>query len=384
MTQSTLPTETKTKRFPRLRRAYWNFVFRMRGAKRRFGYFVDDSRVFWRYSSHTAALLPRFVQNYIALYRIYTSSFRASPRPKVIVISLTEHMGDIVACEPVARFVRAQNPDAQIVWVVHKRYRALVEYNPHINHILTVTCLTQWMQLAGLRLMDQVIDLHLEARSCGTCHIALKKRCGNPEITVDNYYAHGSLQTSFCLGADLPPLKQQPQIYFPRNIAQRIARLNLPERFIVLHTRSNDTSRDWLPEHWRELVKLILANWHGSIVEVGVTSGIARDQALETSARVLNLCGKLEILETAQVIQRAQLFIGVDSGPAHLANASNVPGIVLLGAYRAFERYMPYDGAYADPLRADLIRADGPAASIPLERVFAAVMSRVNASSRAA
>lgn len=379
MTQSTLPSNIKLKRFSRLRRAYWNFIFSARHAARRCRYYIYDARELWRYSSHVAVLFPRYIQNYLALYRIYKSGFQVSPRPKLIIISLTEHMGDLIACAPVARSVRAQNPEAYIVWVVGERYRALVEHNPHINQILTVTCLTQWMLLARLPFIDQVIDLHLEGRYCQVCRIPLKKQCGNLDITIENYYAYGSLQTSFCLGAGLSALKEQPQIYFPRNIASRIKHLKLPEKFIVIHTRSNETSRDWLPERWRALVARLLAEWQGTIVEVGISSGMPWDSELKASTRARNLRGKLSILETAEVIRRAQLFIGVDSGPAHLANALNVPGVILLGSYRAFDQYTPYDGAYADPTRADLIRADGPPASIPVEQVYAAVMARLRA-----
>jgi len=379
MTQSTLPPNIKLERFARLRRACWSFVFSAQRAARRCRYYIYDARELWRYSTHIAVLFPRYVQNYLGLYRIYKSSFQVSPRPKLIIISLTEHMGDLIACAPIARVVRAQNPEACIVWVVGERYRALVEHNPHINQILTVTCLTQWMLLARLPFIDQVIDLHLEGRYCRVCRIPLKKQRGNPAITIENYYAYGSLQTSFCLGAGLPPLQAQPQIYFPHDIASRIKHLKLPEKFIVIHTRSNEPSRDWLPERWRALVAQLLAEWQGAIVEVGISSGMRWDSELKASTRARNLCDKLSILETAEVIRRARLFIGVDSGPAHLANALNVPGVILLGSYRAFDQYMPYDGAYADPTRADLIRADGPPTSIPVEQVYTAVMARLRA-----
>jgi heptosyltransferase-3 len=84
------------------------------------------------------------------------------------------------------------------------------------------------------------------------------------------------------------------------------------------------------------------------------------------------------MLETAEVIKRADLFIGIDSGPAHLANAVGTPGVIILGSFENFSRYTPYSGGYATGGNADLVRAPhGPAANVPVEAVFSAVMQRL-------
>lgn len=40
-------------------------------------------------------------------------------------------------------------------------------------------------------------------------------------------------------------------------------------------------------------------------------------------------------------------FVGIDSGPAHLANAVQTPGVILLGRHGVFRQYMPFTGFYA-------------------------------------
>jgi heptosyltransferase-3 len=82
-------------------------------------------------------------------------------------------------------------------------------------------------------------------------------------------------------------------------------------------------------------------------------------------------------MQTAEVIRRAALFIGIDSGPAHLANATGTPGIILLGRHAGFESYTPYSAGYADGTLADLVRCDGPAANIEVESVIARVSKRL-------
>ena len=86
-----------------------------------------------------------------------------------------------------------------------------------------------------------------------------------------------------------------------------------------------------------------------------------------------SLCGRLSILETAEVIRRAKLFIGIDSGPAHLANAVGTFGIIMLGNYLGFERYNPFSGGFCDGSKAVLLFGTGSVETIQVDSVFAKV-----------
>src|SRR5262249_42516416 len=84
---------------------------------------------------------------------------------------------------------------------------------------------------------------------------------------------------------------------------------------------------------------------------------------------------QLSILQTAEVIRRARFFIGVDSGPAHLANALKVPGIVLLGRLSVFRQYMPFNGffASASPLVKMVRNPAGPVSELTVGEVTEAL-----------
>jgi heptosyltransferase-3 len=79
----------------------------------------------------------------------------------------------------------------------------------------------------------------------------------------------------------------------------------------------------------------------------------------------------------AEVIRRAALFVGIDSGPAHVANAVGTPGVILLGAYRDFGRYMPYSGAYQTGANATLVHEPSALQNLPTAPVLAAIRSRL-------
>ena len=105
--------------------------------------------------------------------------------------------------------------------------------------------------------------------------------------------------------------------------------------------------------------------YHIPVCEIGMTQFIKKSPNMYKS-----LCGKLTILESAEVIRRAKLFIGIDSGPAHLANAVGTPGIVLMGSYLGFNKYNPFSGDYGNGSNAKLIYSDNLVDNISYETVF--------------
>ncbi len=286
-----------------------------------------------------------------------------------IAIGLIEHMGDIVACEPVSRYLRSKYPYAHIVWCVRSEYRELIDINPHIDETLIVDCLTEWITLKQSGIFDEVVDLHIHNRVCPVCNLPLTNKSGNIVVTGENYYNFGSLLSAFSRGAGLPAIDGKPKVYIPESVIKRIDRLNLPSNYVVFHCLSNEKERDWLEENWFNLARYIAKNFNIPIVEVGTKSVLEK-----SDVKFFNLCGKTSILETAEILRRALLFVGVDSGPAHLANAVETFGIILLGHYRNLKRYLPFTGGYADGSTAELIYNDtGSASKIPLEQVIEAV-----------
>jgi heptosyltransferase-3 len=99
-------------------------------------------------------------------------------------------------------------------------------------------------------------------------------------------------------------------------------------------------------------------------VEVGLESCVAKN-----FPAMINLCGQLTLNELAEAIRCSAGFVGIESGPAHIANAFERPSVILMGRYRAFERYMPYTGFLRDHAAEMLIRWEGPAAEIHVAAV---------------
>jgi ADP-heptose:LPS heptosyltransferase len=297
-----------------------------------------------------------------------------------VIIGLIEHFGDIVACEPVARYLSEKYPQAHISWAVLSPYRELIDSNPHIDETLILGCLTDWIKLCKHSNYDLIVDLHVNLRVCEQCRVPLIKERGNPFVNAYEYFDYGPILEAFCLGAGLPRLSAQPQVYILDEHRIAVDNLRLPPQYCVIHRESNSSVKDWPAEKWRSLTRYLVEELAIPVVEVGSKKekpGEAKPQGDSSGAcgsSVTDLVNRTSLLETAEVIRRARFYIGIDSGPAHLANAVETPGIILLGRIGYFRQYTPFTGFYAShsPKVRLLRNLTGVVAEIPLDEVVEA------------
>lgn len=327
-----------------------------------------NSGSLYRAARHRLGLLQSLALNVARLRR---SRAREGAGRRVVAVLLLEHLGDIVACEPVARYLKEQDPTALLAWGVKPAYRELVDANPHIDLTLPMHCLSERLLIAGPGRIDQVHDLHLPGRHCSLCRTPLQ-RPRDTVVGLDNYLLQGGILTSFAVAGGLPPLREAPKVYIPRTVVARVDALGLPRRFVAVCASSNSPAKDWTPGKWLALAAHLQSDPGLAVVELGLRPAVPAG-----GRQSIDCCGRLTILESAEVIRRAELFVGVDSGPAHLANAVGTPGVVLIGSFLGFSRYQPFTGLYATEEGAEIVRAEGPAAEISVSEVVDAARGRL-------
>jgi ADP-heptose:LPS heptosyltransferase len=95
-------------------------------------------------------------------------------------------------------------------------------------------------------------------------------------------------------------------------------------------------SKDWGQERWRELLARLHAQYpqHG-LVLVGAQEDyeVSEYSAEWWRGAKVNLCGRLTPRETAAVLEGAEVFLGPDSGPMHLAASVGVRCVIAFSAH---------------------------------------------------
>ena len=94
-------------------------------------------------------------------------------------------------------------------------------------------------------------------------------------------------------------------------------------------------AKDWGQDNWRALLtelQAIYPNYGLVLIGAAEDAAISDDAALNWTGPKVNLCGKLTPRETAAVLGQAQVFLGPDSGPMHLAAVAGTPCVIAFSA----------------------------------------------------
>lgn len=320
------------------------------------------------YRGHFRRLTVGLLCNVVRLVGLRLRAWLAGRR--LTVIGLPERMGDIVACTPFAARHRKEHPRDLIAWAVRTSYLDVLRGNSDIDALLPLHCITDWFWLKKFaRIADQTYDLLIPHNACNICkYISIRKNTAL-DVNESNYFDFGSLLGAHSRSAGYPLDEGYPTLSMSRRVKSRVDHFDLPERCVCIHTLSEEWFKDWQTRHWNKLIDYINEAHGLSVVEVGLRSPLDR----EDDEGYRNMCGHTTIVESAEIIRRASLFIGVDSGPSHLANAVRTPGVLIFGRLGHWEYYMPYTGFYADERNCRIVRHLGPVSEMPLEPCLLAI-----------
>jgi heptosyltransferase-2 len=135
---------------------------------------------------------------------------------------------------------------------------------------------------------------------------------------------------------DVPLPTLEPHLQLPGAALAAIgARFsNRARPWIVVGLGASHPDKDWPQASWAEFVAGLRARTAGTVFLLGGDDSIGRADDLiasSTGADAVNACG-LKLVEAAALLQRADLFVGTDSGPMNVAAATGTDAYALFGA----------------------------------------------------
>jgi heptosyltransferase-3 len=119
--------------------------------------------------------------------------------------------------------------------------------------------------------------------------------------------------------------------------------------FLAVGIASKKSVTDWGIENWKELMPQLRRKFpEHALVFVGAQDDrcAADDVAGRWAGRSLNLSGDLSPRESAAVLHKANLFVGLDSGPMHLAASVGIPCVSIFAAHKRPGVWFPIGDAH--------------------------------------
>ncbi len=247
---------------------------------------------------------------------------------RVAVIRLRS-LGDCVLTTPGLSLLKRARPDLAVGVAVEDRFKTVFEGNPAVSALLAPTW--QAVRRWGASLC---LNLHGGARSQWiTALSGAKWRAGFAHHSVTFAYNFKIRRAQRILGVNrmVHTAEHLASAFFALGVPiQQVPRAELAAgesptrgRYAVLHPFASAPDKQWAAERFCELARY-LKLWNITPVFI---AGPGDDALPFSSHQVLK--GTLE--EVKALLSRATVFIGNDSGPAHIAAAFGVRCVVLFG-----------------------------------------------------
>jgi ADP-heptose:LPS heptosyltransferase len=287
------------------------------------------------------------------------------PRDARVLIIRLRSLGDCVLTTPALHILKNSRPDLSVAVMVEQRFREIFEGNPDIDVILDPSAGNAfgWRPRLAINFHGGTRSVILTSASlagwrAGFGHYRhswaynIRLPRAQEVLGVDRkvHTAEHLASAMFFLGA--------PRCEIPRARLFAQAPTARPS-YAVIHALASTPEKTWPAERFVEL-----ARWLEKCGLEPVFIGAATDNlaAFPSFRRIQGA----SLTEVKNLLAGATLFVGNDSGPAHMAAALGIPLVVLFGN--------------SDPVvwapwraRAELIAAGDRLCEVPLAAVIEAV-----------
>ena len=306
-------------------------------------------------------------------------------------------LGDIIHTLPLVHALRRCYPTCRIGWIVQQTFASLVECDPAVDHVYPIsipsTSDPQAPSLAYLYALratvqtlrrlrrqfqqepyDLVLDLHASFRS-GLLGLAnpggtrvgfsdakeLNPLFQHQRIRVPASMVHAvDKNLLFCDYLNCAPLKEDFQLYGQGQDGDKVNTfleghgLSIDAPLVYINPAARWRTKFWKADRWAELADRLI----DSEGLHAVFSGSENDRQYivtiteKMAHRPIVAAGQFNLRETVSLIQRSIVYVGLDSGPMHMAAMAGVPVAALFGSTNP-ERVGPYGVEH------QVIRAEG-------------------------
>ncbi|HXE36909.1 MAG TPA: glycosyltransferase family 9 protein [Azonexus sp.] len=277
-------------------------------------------------------------------------------RPRLLVICVAR-FGDTLLITPTLAALKQRWPQAQLTVLAHPARREILENLPFIDRLDTITKQrAPWCGRLPGRPYDAAIvygdDLHLFAYARRVAwavvgfagneavrRASLTHAVPRPVGPTPAAFERTLLLLPFGLQATDLHLRYTVSPQEAAAAAAYVTRAGWPERRLVgLQLQSFPTKayRDWPPAYFCELVTALLARYpdiHILLLGGPESKDLANRLADSLGERVSSAAGAFSMRENAAMLARLALYVGVDTGPTHLAGALDVPMVALYHCY---------------------------------------------------
>ena len=279
-----------------------------------------------------------------------------------ILVIRVDHIGDVVNATAIFRPLREAYPEAIIDFMVPSWAKELVSDNPYVSRIIDFD--PPWFDrrknsfitfIEKIKLMmniikngkyDVCIDLRGDIRHILCMFFAKVKRRISYGITGGGFLLTDLVKyepskheidknIELLRPTGVRAFEPKTLISIDGNIDEKydelVKKFNLKKPYVVVHPVPGDKNKFWNEPGFAEISDYIIEQLGLDVIMIGSGGDKATLEGISvfTKKTFINAAGKTSMSSLAALIAKSEMFIGVDSGPSHIAGTFKVPSILI-------------------------------------------------------
>jgi len=289
-----------------------------------------------------------------------------SPARARILILRLRSIGDIILLTPTLRLLKEWRPDLRISVMVESRFRELLQDNPAVEEILTPgegagvrNLLARLGVMRGLRRRGFSLCVNLHGGP--TSRLFTRWSGARWRVGFAHYRGAGLYNV---LVPDARTILNQPSLHTAEHQAAAFFHLGLPrteipraqifsgvneaawwgakraalglvpgEAYAIIHPTASYKTKEWAAEGFARIGEYLETKGRvAPIFSCGPGESSVLDAVERSAGKSLRRLEGVSLAQFAAALSGARLFVGNDSGPAHLAAALARPLVVIFGS----------------------------------------------------
>lgn len=296
-------------------------------------------------------------------------------RSRILVVKPSS-LGDVVHTLPVVHAIKRHHPSCHIGWIVQKSFAAVLEADPAVDEIIPISIPSTSDPLAARGTMlralaatlatlrqlrkrfrdkpfDLVLDLHASFRSGllgsvnpGGVRIGfsdakeLNTLFQDHTIAPDPEKPHAvDKNLLFAHHLECPLSESDFRVIVGAEAKERVHSFLSAEgsdangMLVYANPAAKWTTKQWTVERWAALGDLLATGAGATVIFGGGPDDLPHILAIteRMSSKALVSAGKLQLSDSVALLEMSRLYVGVDSGPMHIAAFLGIPIVALFG-----------------------------------------------------
>lgn len=295
---------------------------------------------------------------------------------KRVLIVKPSSLGDVVHTLPVVHAIKRCYPSCHVGWIVQAAFQGILEHDPSIDEILPISIpstsdphaprgsfvralVATLKTVRDLRTVlkharyDYVLDLHASFRS-GLFAMSnpdgvrvgfadakeLNTRFQHRILTPDRAKPHAvDRNLEFARFLHCEPQPDDFRVVSGAAARQRVrafldeAGISERDRVVYANPAARWETKFWTVSGWAELGDLLIQEAAAKVVFGGSLQDRAYIESIVNMMKqpAVVAAGRLNLSEAVALIDYADVYVGVDSGPMHVAAFAGTPVVALFG-----------------------------------------------------